>query len=550
MTKRKRPDPLVEALNNKRPYITTFADGGNFASMRAAIKHGEILTFSPVMEPTSLQIGDIVMVKWRGGSNIIHLIGDIRDEEFLIVNSLGKKNGWVTSDAILGYVTERIEPTPRPSVPKMLTQLEIAYQSLVEQANPLKEDGARLLSIAADMRWYAEAIGHARWSNVPRLNLWSFEQQLWHITKEAQFAVEHGMPDPIRTLLNHGKEQVGKIAALFAILEADRTGYVIKSGNKPINFTIRNFNVSRDLAPLVNLRNHSSDPNASPITLAQQREELRAPNQRPETDRWVVEETGDPWWELLGQSFGYHTIPERYLAWVEVDRAWRRRGLGSQLLACVVTRAQTLKAEHILIYTDDGDKAAQAFLQKNGFQMKSDSWLLIAPAELEIATPQWPDGFSVRCFAEVQDLSILWQACYGGYGDLWGHGENSHINREKPPETTVTAWITDAAPQGENIFLAFDAHDNVAGICRGFVGEQKEGERPTGLIDAPGIVPAFRHLALQRPLTLTVMQWLRSLGQGPLRLESIGDNAATVTLYQEMGFEVAQHSIAYHLDIN
>lgn len=49
MTKRKRPDPLVEALKNKRPYIATFADGGNFASMRAAIKHGEILTFSPVV---------------------------------------------------------------------------------------------------------------------------------------------------------------------------------------------------------------------------------------------------------------------------------------------------------------------------------------------------------------------------------------------------------------------------------------------------------------------------------------------------------------------
>ncbi len=99
-------------------------------------------------------------------------------------------------------------------------------------------------------------------------------------------------------------------------------------------------------------------------------------------------------------------------------------------------------------------------------------------------------------------------------------------------------------------FLAFDEDDNVAGICRGFVGEPKASERPTGFIDAPGVVPTYRHLALQRPLTLTVMQWLRAQGQGPLELESLGDSGATVALYQEIGFKMKQHLIAYHMDIN
>lgn len=550
MTKQKRPDPLIAALKQQIPYTIIMVDGGNLASMREAVNHGQTLTFSPVTDPAVIQVGDIVMVNWRGGTPIMHLVGAIRDDQFLIINSLGKENGWVTGDALLGYVTHTIAPETRPAVPELLDHLEGAYHALLAQNNPSAEEAARLLAVAADLRWYATVIAPPQWSQLPRLNLWSFEQHLWHLTKEARACVKEDTPDAVRTLLNHGKEHVGQVATIATRLATANHAVMVTDGKNQTTITIRNVTVSKDLAPLVNLRNLCAGAGAQPITLAQQQEELRAPNQHPATDRWVAEETGDSW-TLLGQSFGYHTIPERYLAWVEVHPDWRRRGVGSELLKRVIARAKAVGADHILINAeqDEQNRAADAFLQHHGFWAKSDVWFMRAPADLVVATPQWPTGYHVRTFAEVQDLAILWQVCYGSYGDQWGHGENSRINRAKPPESTVSAWLSDYAPQGANIFLVFDQQANVAGICRGFVGEQKHGAMPTGLIDAPGIVPAYRHLGLQRPLTQTVMQWLRTQGQGPLELHSFGDSAATVALYRDLGFTLERHLLAYHLDI-
>lgn len=550
MAKQKRPDPLIEALKQGIPYSIKIADGGDLASMRAAVKHGQTLTFSPVGEPATIQIGEIVIVNWRGGTPIMHLVGAIRDNQFLIINSLGKENGWVTADAILGHVTQTIEPLACPTIPEMLDQLESAYHALIVQTSVSVEEAARVLAVAADLRWYAAVIKPTQWSQLPRLNQWSFAQHLWHLTKEAQQWAKENRLSAVDALLNHGKKHVGQVATIATLLAAANDAIILADGKNQTSVTIRNVNMVTDLVPLVNLRNLCAGAGTEPITLAQQQEKLREPNQHPATDHWVAEETGDSW-TLLGQSFGYHTIPERYLAWLEVHPDGRRLGIGSELLKRVIERAKALGADHILINADQDEKnrAAHAFLQAHGFQAKSDVWFMRAPADLAVATPQWPAGYSVRSFNEVQDFAILWQVCFQSYGEQWGHGENSRINRALPPEITMIDWLSAAAPQGENIFLAFDEADNVVGICRGFVGEQKSDRMPTGLIDAPGVVPAYRHVVLQRPLLLTVMQWLRAQGQGALLLSSFGDSAATIQLYDDIGFVPEQHLITYHLDI-
>ena len=115
MAKHKK-DPLLEALKEGRSYTWTIPDGGNLASMRAAIKHGQTLTMSPIVDPAEIQVGDLVLVKWHQ-SDIFHVVGDIQGNQFLIVNSMGGVNGWVPAGDILGRVTKILEPEPRPSVP-------------------------------------------------------------------------------------------------------------------------------------------------------------------------------------------------------------------------------------------------------------------------------------------------------------------------------------------------------------------------------------------------------------------------------------------------
>lgn len=218
---KQKSDPLVEALIDNQSYTITMADGGDFASMRAVLKHGQTLTFSPVNDYREVQANDIVIVKWRGGNHMMHIVGEIKGDQFLIVNSLGKVNGWVQGDDILGRVTESIEPEPRPDVPDMLIQLENAYQKLNGHEKQVEADAQRLYSIAEDMGWYAAVLGPERWDKLPQLNRWSFAQHLWHLTKQAEAAANSEAYQSIHHLIHHGKEHVGQIAEAFSLFDRD-----------------------------------------------------------------------------------------------------------------------------------------------------------------------------------------------------------------------------------------------------------------------------------------------------------------------------------------
>ena len=72
----KRKDPLQEALKDGRSYTWTIPEGGYLASMRAAVKHGQTLTMSPVDDPQEVQVGDMVLVRWHN-STIFHLAAEL-----------------------------------------------------------------------------------------------------------------------------------------------------------------------------------------------------------------------------------------------------------------------------------------------------------------------------------------------------------------------------------------------------------------------------------------------------------------------------------------
>jgi hypothetical protein len=215
----KHNDPLLEALKEGKSYTWTVPDGGNLASMRAAIKHGQTLTMSPIADPGEIRMGDLVLVKWHQ-STIFHVVGEIQGDQYLIVNSLGKVNGWVGASDILGRITQVVEPEPRPDVPVMLEQLDAAYTSLIQLEHASDEEARRLSSIVDDLRWYAERIGSERWERMPRSNKWSFEQNLWSLNRQARDGIAP-IPDRVRYFIDRGKECVGLASEIFALFEYD-----------------------------------------------------------------------------------------------------------------------------------------------------------------------------------------------------------------------------------------------------------------------------------------------------------------------------------------
>lgn len=216
MSKHKK-DPLLEALKESKSYTWTVPDGGDLASMREAIKHGQTLTMSPIVNPSEIQVGDLVLVKWHQ-SNIFHVVGEIQGEQFLIVNSLGKVNGWVHAKEILGRITNIVEPEPHPSVEIMLEQLEAAYQALIRLEQVADDEEQQLFSIVHDLRWYATRIGKERLNKTPSSNKWSFEQNLWRLTKQAKKA-EAPVSNRVLYFIDCGKECVGLASEIFALFE-------------------------------------------------------------------------------------------------------------------------------------------------------------------------------------------------------------------------------------------------------------------------------------------------------------------------------------------
>jgi hypothetical protein len=71
-------------------------------SMRGLIESGQLVTITPI-DAQDIQVGDVVLVKWKG-NYLLHLIKEINDDRFLIGNNLGKINGWVDSSDICGRV--------------------------------------------------------------------------------------------------------------------------------------------------------------------------------------------------------------------------------------------------------------------------------------------------------------------------------------------------------------------------------------------------------------------------------------------------------------
>jgi len=69
-------------------------------SMKGKIESGQLCTVEPV-EPSALQVGDVVLCKVRG-REYLHLIKAIQGPRFQIGNNRGRINGWITAGSIFG----------------------------------------------------------------------------------------------------------------------------------------------------------------------------------------------------------------------------------------------------------------------------------------------------------------------------------------------------------------------------------------------------------------------------------------------------------------
>ena len=73
-------------------------------SMRGRIESGQLVTIEKVI-PEQVKIDDAALVKWKG-NYLLHIIKEIKEEEVLIGNNLGKLNGWIPLSDVIGKVVK------------------------------------------------------------------------------------------------------------------------------------------------------------------------------------------------------------------------------------------------------------------------------------------------------------------------------------------------------------------------------------------------------------------------------------------------------------
>lgn len=238
--------------------------------------------------------------------------------------------------------------------------------------------------------------------------------------------------------------------------------------------------------------------------------------------------------------------PARAYMLVAVHPDYRRRGIGTALLQQINEACGELGIAQIIAFFPANCRPfTEGFMQRHGFRLAGQNRQFSAPTVLPNEAPQWPAGFVVKTYAEVNQVEVLAAAFNCCYGDRWGHHENRETLTIEQLQEYMTAYPDAFIPDGMLIVYAPDGE--IAGTVSGRLLQ----DPPRRVIDSPGVAPQYRAVGLHRPLVLWGLAWCQTRRDGAIELATYGDTASEAALYESMGFtlEPYNHWLEYVVDV-
>jgi mycothiol synthase len=309
------------------------------------------------------------------------------------------------------------------------------------------------------------------------------------------------------------------------------------------SFTIRHYAPEQDLSVLARMLTEieSMDRDGEDTSVEYLRASLAWPNYRPAQDVWVAEAEG----KLIGYGVALEQPSQNCTIYVVVHPSYRRQGLGSQLLALTLQRALELGSKNILVYANEHNKSSNQFLTAHNFQPVGSSGSLKLEADAETSTAEFPKGFTLKRYSEVNDPLVLLKALEDCYLGMWGHQHNENRTEEERRSPRFLQYY-----DADDILLLFDENHSIFGICSlKSQGKREANGELSDLLDAPGIIEKYREQGYQRALVLAGIGHLRRKGTRPITLEFWGDNETALNIYRSLGFEMVHRYIAYHKEL-
>jgi mycothiol synthase len=194
----------------------------------------------------------------------------------------------------------------------------------------------------------------------------------------------------------------------------------------------------------------------------------------------------------------------------------RRRGIGTRLLA----KAEAAAEEHRVTATARREEAAAApFLERHGYRLGSETWLMQIALDREPPEPGWPEGIAVRSFRveDARAVKELLDVAYAKEPDF----------REEPFEDWSRFMLDDASFEAESWFVAEAADGSLAGAALNW----KEG-----FVKDLVVHPALRRRGLGEALMLHTFRHFKARGAPTVTLKTDSNNTSQAwRLYERLG---------------
>ncbi|MBA2720849.1 MAG: GNAT family N-acetyltransferase [Chloroflexi bacterium] len=248
---------------------------------------------------------------------------------------------------------------------------------------------------------------------------------------------------------------------------------------------------------------------------------------------WNDSNDGERWYEGMGN----------------VHPDWRRRGIGTQLLAWTEARRAEIAAEHeaageatdrvraVTTFVLDGDRGGAILLERRGYTAFRWFASMRRPDLDDLPEVELPEGFDIRPIARDRvAMRQVFDADVEAFRDHFGWTEGSDEKFEEfleDPDVDTSLWI-----------VAF-AGDEVAGGVLNGIHVNADGEA-AGWLDSVFTRRPWRKKGLARALIARSLVVLRERGMtaASLGVDLANANQA-LALYESCGFRAISGATAY-----
>jgi len=269
-------------------------------------------------------------------------------------------------------------------------------------------------------------------------------------------------------------------------------------------------------------------------------------------------ENCDPYRDMLmaeadGRMVGYNRVfweqqedgARLYVVFGFLLPEWRRKGLGSSMLALGEARLREIAAEQAYAgprffqsWAMDTEKGTIALLEGAGYQPVRYGFDMTRSLSEPFPDFPMPEGLEVR---PVEDghLRAIFDADSESFRDHWGY--------VAPTEARFDAWLHQPNFAPSLFKVAWDG-DQIAGAVQNFVNkeENEEYNRKRGYTEGIFVRRPWRKRGLARALIVQSMKMFKEMGMTETALGVDSENTSgALRVYQSCGYKQVKMGITF-----